>query len=346
MASLGTIEFEFKPLADKFIQQTEKIADTFDDLRKSEAFIDKETGKLNKTFSTTAKIVGVAGLAGGIALLAKNYKVLDKLQPTLAKGFSKVGASTSKISKTTLSAGGAVRAFGADIKKVFDSRAFRVIEAGPLGLIKSVQGLVRKFAVGGVSATAFGAALGAAGGGAAGLGAALSSLGLGMFNLLGLASTLTAALGTRLRKAAIALRRSNDEAVHSFITWEKTLFSLQVTIDGFNKKLGIAAARTSDFVKLTKAVSNATGFTRQEVAQASLILLEFSQNTGLATDAVKDLTARSADYATVTGQDYQTVIQGINNYFRGYSQTLQTVGINITETDLAQTKYVKSLNKA
>ncbi|RMG77318.1 MAG: hypothetical protein D6707_11240, partial [Bacteroidetes bacterium] len=223
------------------------------------------------------------------------------------------------------------------------TKAIILQQTGLFGLFKSSRLLIDRLAVLGASFTALGSGITAATGTVTGLAAGFTQLGAAAFSTLGIISTLTVYLFNRFVRIGRFIRATNDEAIQSFSEWEQTLFGLKATLEGYNKVVIDAPASISKLTNFITDLSKQTGFSRDEIAQALSTLLNFSDITGLTADQIQKLVEVSAKYASVVGVDFQTIILGIDNYFRGYKQTLKTVGIAIEDNEIKTSKYVKAL---
>jgi len=377
MALIGSVELDFKPVGDRFFKSLAKVDKTLEDLEKREQALNKQTEQLQKGFSKLSKVVGTvgAGLGGttGFYLLNKRFNLVNKALSQLSKTSDIAQQKFKLFSKNVKSASGVVLSLGKavdnNLLKRFKSlnqfvgglsKAFKglwqaiqkgvrtvvFMEGGIFAFSKRIRKLIETLGLLSLAASGVGSALGSAAGAVSGLSQMLTQFGnIAMMATTAL-GTLSSMIGTTFIRMGKRLSAAMDDAVASFAEWEQTLFSLRTAIKAYNDVIGISVANTKEFLDVIEEVSRETGFARAVVASGADTLLKFAQVTGLSAKAILDLTKKSAHYAQITGLDFQTIIIGIDNYFRGYTQTLKTVGIQVEEADLAHTRFVKGLGKS
>lgn len=347
MSLLGSLEFEFKPVADSFLRTTDQVLKSVKQVSAAERDLDKQTRSLNLSFNNISKAVGVgagaAGLTAGLLVLNKRYDLLSKAQSGVEAGATKLNAvlktSTNIFAGLKDVAGG----FGVAFKRSL--KGFEYFEAGIAGLSPKFRKLSAQGAALGAVFTALGTAASTATGPIGTLGTVVARTGDALTGLISSFSTVTSWIGIRMVTAGQRLRAANEPLIEQFSEWEQVLFGIRAAVDGYNARVGASVATLEHFEKVIKETSSTTGMLRSEIAQGVLTLMEFSSVTGLTEKEIRKLTVAAAEYSQTTGQDFQTVIRGIDNAFRGYTRTLQTVGISLTSANIEQTVYAKSLGK-
>lgn len=377
MAVVGSVGFEFKPISKALTEELDKTSAGFEKLDRSSDKYAKGERTRQETFSTTARLLGTAGISGGLVLLAKNYGLAAKagaafnthiinnatLMTNLSTQMAKVQVVTAKavnLFSTTLP--NAIKASApafTSLKNVVTGlwdvmgKSIEAIPRFQLGLLNLVPGM-GKVAVAtqnwSAGLQALGMGLTAATGGTSVLGAGLTALGTTAQSAMSLVSSSVTILASSFKRMGTAVKRSNDEAIASFVGYEQTLNTLSASITQYNEVLGENAKLTStmrgslsSFEKMIEETSVKTGIMRQQLADGASTMLQFSKFTALSSSQIADLTEKTALFSRVTGNDFSTMIYGIDSFFRGLNRTFAAVGIQIEDTDLKATKIGKTL---
>lgn len=197
-----------------------------------------------------------------------------------------------------------------------------------------------------IASTTLATGLGALPGVAGVVGAAFGSLAsISSLVTIGI-GLLVDVVGKYVYGVGAALSNSLTEQLHIANQYQREMFGLKVAVDGYVKATGDASVSTEVFREDINALARSTTITRQEMAQATLIMLDMSRVTGLSATQIRALQKSAADFAAVTGQDFLTVIYGIDQALRGFPRVAAGMGLALHEAELANTEFVRSLGKS
>jgi len=340
--NLGTISFDFDAAVDQLLAHVDQALKSFDRLIDKMAAVARSSSLLSSVSGGIGKALGVAGAAGAAVVAYLNY---DKLRGIIDKVFISAGKLPNVFKAVATGSGGLSAAVRVGVQALH--KLVEAIELGEVGIF-AMSGRIREYVT---KLGLFSAATAAAGVATAALPGPVGAFGASLLSVSGIVSgliavlgALTEAIGARLVHAAEVQLEKNSRLAEQYVEMERSLFGLKVAVQGYNEATG-ETQNAQRFIDLTNEIASTTGLARRQVSQAILTLLDFSRVTRLNAQQIAELVKASADYATATDQDFFTVVRGIDNVFRGYSQTLQIVGIQLDSTELAQLEYVKSLGK-
>jgi hypothetical protein len=216
---------------------------------------------------------------------------------------------------------------------------------GVLALIPSFRKLtvslgITSLAVTGLSQlfTLFGASTAGAAAAAAGLTKVLFGLGFA-FN------AIIIAVGLYMRRVGRGMVQSTQEWIEVSAEAEKLTWGLGVALENFSRLTGDTSLNVEGLTKRIFMLAQQTGLSVFEMKGAVIQMLDLANITGLTGEQIDLLIGRMADFAAVTGEDFQSVIYGVDQALRGFPRVLQRMGLRVDKESANQTKFARTLGK-
>lgn len=127
---------------------------------------------------------------------------------------------------------------------------------------------------------------------------------------------------------------------------EKVVKNFAFVLRGFGKEFGPNIAGTAElWDESMQSILNSTTYTQKEIQKAATFIVKEGSSLHLSIQDNLEIMKRAADIAAASGAPLIDTVQAILNGVKGQGQALFNLGINISEIELVNSKYVASLGK-
>ena len=342
MADVGTVEYNVEVVADKVAKAVADSTSAFDKLVKKLTVLDKLNDKLTDQNKKYVKALGAAGLGGTLIATGRHFEGFRKVTDTAWKGIKLFSFGLLGLVKNSKLIGGVLVGLGKGFIRFIDH--LHIAELGIFGLSKAARTTATSVGALGIAGSAVGGIFGGLAGPLGIAAASFGTLGGVALSVLGILSKLVEAFGHKLVESGRRTMEANSHLLEQFIEYERILYSLELAVNGYNTALGDTAT-PSQFIDMVNRLTKSTGIARTQIALAATVLLDFARITHLNADQIEHLIEISAEYSVTMEQDFMTVIRGVDNTFRGYFQTLQSVGIAMSKSKILAKAYANDIKK-
>lgn len=333
--------------------------------QKSIAGLTKEEEQYNRTQRDTAERSKITQLAmaalGGVitvtgarfATLAIQTGSVSKAASLLGQDFAKIGSSIKTFGETAfkfISSGqladsivNIATKLGTMAKIGFEGLS--ALTSGGLSLIAPFKSIVRIAELASFAFSGLALAMSSLGGAAGAIAPIFAKLSGSSLILVGVLDIILVKIGQLIQNFGSMLTNAAKNFLHIANDIQREMFGLKVAVEGYQRATGDASVTASEFNSIIAKMSSVTNLSRAEISRGVLVMLDMAQITGVNAEQIAILTERAADFASVTGQDFQTVIYGIDQAMRGFPRVAASMGLALNETELAQTHFVREVGK-
>lgn len=317
--------------------------------------VQQETTERSKAASLAFTALGavVAATAARFTTLAFQTGSISRAAQTLGQDFLRIGSSIKSFGETafrfitsgqlTASIVSLTAKLGAMGKIALEG--FEAIATGGLSLLAPFRSIVKGAELLGLAFGGLSIALSTMGGAAALIAPIFAQISGSTLLLIGVLDFLLIKVGQLISSFGGRLVASATQFLHVANEVQREMFGLQVAVEGYQRATKDASVSTAEFVAIVTKLSSTTTISRAELSRGVLTMLDMAQVTGVNAEQIAVLTERAADFAAVTGVDFQTVIYGIDQAMRGFPRVAASMGLALNEAELAQTHFVQALGK-
>lgn len=151
-------------------------------------------------------------------------------------------------------------------------------------------------------------------------------------------------LGKFIESIGDKLIASTADAEKSFIKLNSVMNTFNFAIRGFNRVLGTESVGSVErWTGVLEDLNRTSIFTRESLAKGIKLLVVEGANLNLGVKQTEEILRRSADVASVIGEDFTDTVQRIVSALNGQASALNNVGINLTATGLEHSKLTKTM---
>lgn len=312
-------------------------------------------------FSTIASDIG-KGISSGFEKI-KNAPEVAKLGASIAstigegvkRNSTAIASGVSSAVSSSINASGRVTQQMMDaVAKQYQSfkktagqaaEAIHAIETAGLSTMPILGRYARTISTVGVSAQAASVGLMAMGGAGTAAQIGLAAVSTGSLALVSAFGLLVTAAGNVVKRIGEDLVAASTNYLHVANELQRETFGLNVAVEGYIRATGDASESTHSLMQIINELAQTTTLTRTELSRGVLVMLDMAQVTGLTAGQIGELTEAAADFAAVTGNEFQNVVYGIDQALRGFPRVAASMGLALTEAEVQSTAFAKSLNK-
>lgn len=358
MSIIGSALWKFEGDSSGLVSAAEKGQKSVQNLSQEQEKYNKvqeQTAQSSKTAQLALTLLGgiISATAVRFTTLAFQTGSVTKAVQLLGSDFVKIGSSIKTVGETAfkfITDGSLltyIQKLGAGLATFakIGFEAFTAITTGGLSLLPLFGKLVSFIDLLSIGFAAAATSMAQMGGAAGLLAPIFSALGGASVLLIGVLDILLIKVGGLISSFGGALSQKAREFITVANENQQAMFGLKVAVEGYQRATGDASVTSDEFVKIINKMALQTTITRAEMSRGILTMLDMAQVTGINAEQIASLTQRSADFAAVTGQEFQSVIYAIDQAMRGFPRAAASMGLALKEAELAQTAFVKSLGR-